>query len=72
MEDWSILFLIIWIGCFLVVSIDSAYKKISPVFWRVASLFGGLFRGNGSVRGHPDCVSSNRHLPAGDYVRSDE
>ena len=43
MEDWSILFLIVWLGCFVVVSIDSAYKKISPFFWRVASLFGGPF-----------------------------
>jgi len=43
MEDWSILFLIIWLGCFLVVAIDSSYKKISPFFWRVAALFGGPF-----------------------------
>lgn len=43
MEDWSILFLIIWLGCFLVVAVDSAYRKISPFFWRVAALFGGPF-----------------------------
>ena len=43
MEDWSILFLVIWLGCFLVVAIDSSYRKISPFFWRVASLFGGPF-----------------------------
>ncbi|MGD9143177.1 MAG: hypothetical protein PVG61_04955 [Dehalococcoidia bacterium] len=43
MEDWSILFLIVWLGCFVVVSIDSAYTKISPFFWRVATLFGGPF-----------------------------
>jgi hypothetical protein len=43
MEDWSILFLIIWLGCFLVVAVDSAYCKISPFFWRVATLFGGPF-----------------------------
>jgi hypothetical protein len=43
MEDWSILFLIIWLGCFLVVAVDSAYRKISPLFWRVAALFGGPF-----------------------------
>ena len=43
MADWSILFLIIWLGCFMVVSIDSAYQKISPFFWRVAALFGGPF-----------------------------
>jgi hypothetical protein len=41
MEDWSILFLIIWLGCFLVVAVDSAYRKKSPFFWRVAALFGG-------------------------------
>ena len=40
---WSISFLIIWLGCFLVVSVDSAYRKISPFFWRVAALFGGPF-----------------------------
>jgi hypothetical protein len=43
MEDWSILFLIVWLGCFLAVAIDSAYRKISPFFWRVAALFGGPF-----------------------------
>ena len=43
MEDWSILFLIVWLGCFVVVSIDSAYQKKSPFFWRVAALFGGPF-----------------------------
>jgi hypothetical protein len=40
---WSISFLIVWLGSFVVVSVDSAYRKISPVFWRVASLFGGPF-----------------------------
>jgi hypothetical protein len=40
---WSISFLIIWLGSFLVVSVDSAYRKISPFFWRVAALFGGPF-----------------------------
>lgn len=43
MEDWSILFLIVWLGCFLVVAVDSTYRKISPFFWRVAALFGGPF-----------------------------
>lgn len=33
----------VWIGCFIVISIDSASRKISPVFWRLASLFGGPF-----------------------------
>ena len=34
---------IIWVGCFLVVAIDSTYRRISPVFWRLAALFGGPF-----------------------------
>ena len=38
-----ILAICIWVGCFLVVSIDSAYRRISPVFWRLAALFGGPF-----------------------------
>ncbi len=33
----------IWVGCFIVVAVDSAYKRISPVFWRLAALFGGPF-----------------------------
>ncbi len=41
--DFTYLVVIIWVGSFLVVSIDSAYRKISPVFWRLASLFGGPF-----------------------------
>ena len=43
MIDLGILALVIWIGCFVVVSVDSAYKKIDPVFWRLATLFGGPF-----------------------------
>jgi len=43
MIDVGILLLCIWLGCFIIVSIDSAYRKISPVFWRLASLFGGPF-----------------------------
>ena len=43
MIDMGILAICIWLGCFLVVSVDSAYCKISPVFWRLASLFGGPF-----------------------------
>jgi hypothetical protein len=39
----DILAVIIWLGCFLVISVDSAYRKISPVFWRLAGLFGGPF-----------------------------
>ena len=41
--DLVIFALVIWVGCFLVVSIDSAYQRISPVFWRLAALFGGPF-----------------------------
>ncbi len=41
--DLVIFVLVIWVGCFLVVSIDSAYQRISPVFWRLAALFGGPF-----------------------------
>ena len=33
----------IWVGCFIVVAVDSAYRRISPVFWRLAALFGGPF-----------------------------
>ena len=41
--DLDILVICIWVGCFLVVAIDSAYRRISPVFWRLAALFGGPF-----------------------------
>ena len=43
MIDLGIFMLFVWLGCFIVVSVDSAYKKISPVFWRLAALFGGPF-----------------------------
>ena len=43
MIDLGILVVIIWFGCFVVVSVDSAYRRISPVFWRLAALFGGPF-----------------------------
>ncbi len=33
----------IWVGCFVVVAVDSAYRNVSPVFWRLAALFGGPF-----------------------------
>jgi hypothetical protein len=33
----------IWVGCFLLVAIDSAMRGISPVFWRLAALVGGPF-----------------------------
>lgn len=41
--DLYILVIIIWLACFLVVAIDSAYRRISPIFWRLASLVGGPF-----------------------------
>ena len=43
MIDLGLLFIIAWVGCFLVVAIDSAFRGISPVFWRIAALFGGPF-----------------------------
>ncbi len=33
----------IWVGCFVLVAVDSAYRRISPVFWRLAGLVGGPF-----------------------------
>ena len=33
----------IWLGCFLVVAVDSAYRRVSPWFWRLAALVGGSF-----------------------------
>ncbi len=41
--DLYILTTVIWVGCFIVVAVDSAYRHISPVFWRLAALFGGPF-----------------------------
>jgi hypothetical protein len=41
--DFYILITVIWVGCFMVVAVDSAYRRISPVFWRMAALFGGPF-----------------------------
>ena len=41
--DLLILAVVVWLGCFAMVSIDSAMRGISPVFWRLASLFGGPF-----------------------------
>ena len=40
---WLILFIIGWLGCFIVVAVDSAMRGISTVFWRVAACFGGPF-----------------------------
>ncbi len=41
--DLGILIIFIWIGCLLVVAVDSAMRGISPVFWRLAALVGGPF-----------------------------
>jgi len=41
--DLVILAICIWVGCFLVVAVDSAFRGISPWFWRLATLFGGPF-----------------------------
>lgn len=38
-----ILTTVIWVGSLLVVAVDSTYRHISPVFWRLAALFGGPF-----------------------------
>ena len=43
MIDLGIIVVIIWMGCFVVVAVDSVYRGISPVFWRLAALFGGPF-----------------------------
>jgi len=43
MIDVGILILIMWVGSFVVVAVDSVYRGISPVFWRLAGLFGGPF-----------------------------
>jgi hypothetical protein len=41
--DLAALSIIIWVGCFAVVSIDSAQRGTGSWFWRAASLFGGPF-----------------------------
>jgi len=33
----------VWVGCFLVVAVDSAFRGLSPWFWRLAALVGGPF-----------------------------
>ena len=40
MTDLGILVIIIWVGSFVVVAVDSVSRGISPVFWRLAALFG--------------------------------
>ncbi len=41
--DLGIFAIVVWVACFAVVSIDSQVQGISPIFWRVAGLFGGPF-----------------------------
>lgn len=43
MIDLGILVIAVWLGCFVVVAIDSAFRGVSPVFWRLAALVGGPF-----------------------------
>ena len=43
MIDLGIFALIMWVGCFITVAVDSVLRGISPRFWRVAALFGGPF-----------------------------
>jgi len=43
MLDLGILAIAIWLGCFILVAIDSAWRGLSPVFWRLAGLVGGPF-----------------------------
>ena len=41
--DLGTLVIFIWLGCFLVVAVDSVMRRISPVFWRLAALVDGPF-----------------------------
>lgn len=43
MDVGILLAVCIWLGSFLVVAVDSAFRGISPVFWRLAALVGGPF-----------------------------
>jgi len=43
MIDLGILAIIVWVGCFVVVAVDSVFRNISSWFWRLAALFGGPF-----------------------------
>ncbi len=43
MIDLGILAIYVWVGCFIVVAVDSAFRGISPWFWRLAALVGGPF-----------------------------
>jgi len=41
--DLGILVIFIWLCCFVLVAVDSALRRLSPVFWRLAALVGGPF-----------------------------
>ena len=41
--DFGILVIVVWLGCFLLVAVDSAMRGVSSVFWRLAALVGGPF-----------------------------
>ena len=41
--DLGILTVFVWLGCFLVVAVDSVRLGISPVFRRLAAPVGGPF-----------------------------
>ena len=43
MIDLGFLAIIVWLGSFILVAVDSAFRGISPVFWRLAALVGGPF-----------------------------
>ena len=43
MTDLGTLAIIMWVGCVVVVAVDSAFRGISPWFWRLATLVGGPF-----------------------------
>ncbi len=43
MIDLGLVAVFVWLGCFVVVAVDSVLRGISPVFWRLAALFGGPF-----------------------------
>ena len=36
--DLSFIVIFIWLGCFILVAVDSAIRGVSSVFWRLAGL----------------------------------
>ena len=43
MLDLGIFALFVWVGCFIIVAVDSVLRRVDPIFWRLAALFGGPF-----------------------------